>query len=93
MYEHEYEFTTRNYIGNIFLKGMVPSNKLPKRYIINKNATILFWDDGTKTIVKLSKDDKYDKKLGFLTAYFQKNSGLSKNQANKYLDNLIEEEK
>ena len=69
------------------------NNKLPKRYIINKNATILFWDDGTKTIVKLSKDDKYDKRLGFLTAYFQKNSGLSKNQANKYLDNLIEEEK
>ena len=67
-------------------------NELPKRYIINKGATILFWNDGTKTIVKKSKDDKYDKRLGFLTAYFQKHCGLSKNQANKYLDRLMEEE-
>ena len=66
--------------------------KLPSRYIINKGATILFWKDGTKTIVKKSKDDKYDKRLGFLTAYFQKNCGMSKNKANKYLDSLIEEE-
>jgi len=67
--------------------------KLPKRYIINKGATILFWSDdkSDKTIVKRSKDDKYDKRLGFLTAYFQYHSGLSKNKANKYLDNLEEE--
>ncbi len=64
---------------------------MPKKYIINKGATILFWNDGTKTIVKKSKEDKYDKRIGFLTAYFQKNSGLSKNKANKYLDSLIEE--
>lgn len=64
---------------------------LPKRYIINKNATILFWTNEDKTIVKLSKNDKYDKRLGFLTAYFQKMSGMSKNKANKYLDELIEE--
>ena len=66
--------------------------QLPKRYIINKGATILFWEDGTKTIVKKSKDDKYDRRLGFLTAYFQKHCGMSKNKANKYLDNLMEEE-
>lgn len=65
---------------------------IPTRYIINKGATILFWSDGTKTIVKLSNNDKYDKRLGFLTAYFQKNCGMSKNKANKYLDNLTEEE-
>lgn len=65
-------------------------NKLPKRYIINKGATILFWDkDGNeKTIVKRSKDDKFNKRLGFLTAYFQYHSGLSKTKANKYLDGL-----
>lgn len=66
--------------------------ELPQRYIINKGATILFWKDGTKTIVKKSKDDTYDKRLGFLTAYFQKHCGMSKNKANKYLDNLMEEE-
>lgn len=65
---------------------------IPSRYIINKNATILFWFDGSKTIVKRSKDDAYDKRLGFLTAYFQKHCGMSKNKANKYLDSLEEEE-
>lgn len=67
------------------------NSKLPKKYIINKNATILFWKNGGKTIVKRSKDDEYNKRLGFLTAFFQKHSGLSKNQANKYLANLEEE--
>ena len=70
-----------------------PKEKLPKRYIINKGATILFWDkDGKdKTIVKRAKDDTYNKRLGFLTAYFQYHSGLSKTKANKYLDSLEEE--
>lgn len=66
--------------------------ELPKKYIINKNAIILFWKDETKTIIKRNKEDKHDKKLGFLIAFFQKYSGLSKNQANKYLDNLIDKE-
>lgn len=66
--------------------------EIPKKYIINKNAVILFWKDGTKTIIKRNKKDKYNKKLGFLIAFFQKYSGLSKNQANKYLNNLIDEE-
>lgn len=69
----------------------IDTTNLPRRYIINKDATILFWSDGTKTVVKRSKNDKYDKRLGFLTAYFQKNCGMSKNKANKYLDNLEEE--
>lgn len=64
--------------------------KMPKKYIINKGATILFWDDNEneKTIVKRCKDDKFNKRLGFLTAYFQYHSGLSKTQANKYLSEL-----
>lgn len=64
--------------------------KLPKRYIINKGATILFWNDDEtdKTIVKRCKEDEFNKRLGFLTAYFQYHSGLSKTQANKYLSEL-----
>lgn len=61
-------------------------------YIINDGATILFWIDGTKTIVKRTKEDKFDKRVAFLTAYFQKNSGLSRTKANKFLANLKVEE-
>ena len=68
---------------------------LPKKYIINENACILFWDeDGEeKTIVKRTPKDEFNKRLAFLTAYFQKHSGLTKTQANKYLDNLVVQEK
>ena len=39
-------------------------DQLPERYIINKGATILFWKDGTKTVVKRTKEDEYNKVLG-----------------------------
>lgn len=48
------------------------------RYIINENATIIFWDDNTKTISKRHKEDKFDKELGFLFAYFYKKYNGSK---------------
>ena len=64
-----------------------------KEYIINENATIIFWEDGTKTVVKKTKEDKFDKRLGLLIGYFQKNCGMSKTKANKFLDNLVVTEK
>lgn len=91
----ENDFYKRYYLGE-WTTNERKKEKLPKRYIINKGATILFWDEDEeeKTIVKRSKDDKFNKRLGFLTAYFQYHSGLSKTQANKYLDSLeVEKEK
>lgn len=85
-YYSEFLYPTYPYVRKTY------SIDLPKRYIINKGATILFWEDGSKTIVKRCKEDKYNKRLGFLTAYFQKHCGMSKNKANKYLASLEEEE-
>lgn len=42
---------------------------MPKKYIINKGATVLIWDDGEKTVVKRCADDEFNKRLGFLTAF------------------------
>lgn len=58
------------------------------KYIINENATIIYWKDGDKTIVKRKADDSFNKQLAFLTAYFQKKSGLTKHKANIFLDEL-----
>ncbi len=63
---------------------------LPKKYILNQDACILFWNDGDKTIVKRSKDDIQDPVKGFLWAYFLKYSGLSRTKANKYLKEIDE---
>ena len=58
------------------------------RYIINENATILFWDDNTKTISKRHKEDKFDKELGFLFAYFYKKYKGSKASMKRVLDTI-----
>ena len=66
---------------------------MPKKYIINKGATVLIWDNGEKTIVKRCEDDEFNKRLGFLTAFFQHYCGMSKNKANKFLAELeVEDE-
>jgi hypothetical protein len=66
---------------------------MPKKYIINHGATVLIWDNGEKTVVKRCADDEFNKRLGFLTAFFQHYSGMSKNKANKFLAELeVEDE-
>lgn len=62
---------------------------LPKRYTGNENATILFWNDDTKTVVKKNQEDAYDIAKGFLWAYFLKTSGMSRTQANKYIEKVV----
>lgn len=59
-----------------------------KKYIINKKATIIYFEDGSKTVVKRKDGDEFNKQLAFLTAYFQHCSGMSKTKANKFLQNL-----
>ena len=39
-----------------------------KKVIFNDPATIIFWKDGSKTVVKCQPDDKYDKMTGFAMA-------------------------
>ena len=63
----------------------IPTTNVPERYIFNGNVTILIHKDKSKTIVKTMEGDEFDPVVGFLTAYFQKHSGLSKNKANDYL--------
>lgn len=59
-----------------------------EKYIINLDATILFWDDGTKTISKRDKQDIYDKELGFLFAYFYKKFNGSKASMKRVIDTI-----
>ena len=42
------------------------------RVIFNNPATIIIWKDGSKTIVKKSKDDQWDPEKGFCMAIIKK---------------------
>lgn len=61
---------------------------LPRKWVINGPATILFWQDGTKTIVKCNKDDEFDAQKGYLMAFFEKTTGMSKHQIAKLMDEI-----
>ena len=69
------EFKKYTYSGPI---EFVPTSCLPsiftrsdfsiKKVIFNGPATIIFWENGDKTVVKCHEDDTYDKRLGFMYA-------------------------
>jgi len=61
-----------------------------KRVIFNPPATIVFWEDGTKTVVKTSPHDKYDKEKGILWAFYIKFNNASKSSLQKKMRNLVE---
>ena len=54
-----------------------------KKVIFNEPATIVFWNDGTKTVVKTSPNDKFDKEKGILWAYFLKHASGTKTKLQK----------
>lgn len=58
----------------------------PTKIIYNPPATIVFWTDGTKTVVKCSAEDEYNEYYGFLCALGKKMFGT-----NSHLKKLIDE--
>lgn len=67
------------------------TNKIPEitRVIFNKPATIVFWSDGTKTVVKSQGKEKYDKEKGLAMAISKKvlgNEGSYYDTFKKFLD-------
>lgn len=50
-----------------------------RRVIYNDPATVVYWGDGTRTVVKCQPEDKFDPKLGFLLAVCKKAFGNTGN--------------
>ena len=53
-----------------YINEKLPTMPYPgiKKVIFNNPATIILWNDGTKTVVKCSDKDKYDKEKGLAMA-------------------------
>lgn len=84
-------------VSHPLFNGQVPEIE---RIIYNKPATIVFWKDGTKTIVKCSKADTYDPEIGFEKAILTKMFGRAglrrlykEYSAEKYAVEPLEEKK
>lgn len=59
-----------------------------KKVIFNGPATIILWDDGTKTVVKCKEGDPYSKEAGFALCLLKKLSG---NDFHKVLRNACDD--
>ena len=74
----------------VTIEGLVKDGLGPRSYgatwlaekavkvIYNPPATIAFWADGSKTVVKCDKDDVYDPKYGLALCYMKKALGSSR---------------
>lgn len=60
-----------------------------KSVIFNGPATIVFWNDGTKTVVKCAEEEIYNKRTAIMWAIMKKAYGNS-SRVNKAFDELIE---
>lgn len=66
-----------------------------KNVIYNPPATIILWEDGTKTVVKCDDTEQYNKETGFLMCIAKKyygNTGYFNNVLNKWCWSKIEPE-
>ena len=65
-----------------------------ERIIFNDPATIVLWADGTRTVVKACKEDKFNKEVGLKTALLQRVFGKDiDKEINKIVDEDNKKEK
>ena len=72
----------------------VSSSHIPeiKNVIFNYPATIVFWEDGTKTVVKCQDGDEFDREKGLAMAIVKKSYGNKGSYCNKLKKWLPKEE-
>ena len=81
----------RNLLNSIY---GINSSHIPeiKNVIFNDPATIIFWEDGTKTVVKCQDGDEFDPEKGLAMAIAKKAYGNKGNYCNKMKKWLPKEE-
>lgn len=70
-------------VGIEWLKSLIRmAEYTPKKIVVNGPATIVFWSDDTKTVVKWSQSDRFDVDTAFVYALAKKifgsNSAIKK---------------
>ena len=81
----------RDFLNSIYGRS---SSNIPeiKNVIFNDPATIVFWKDGTKTVVKCQDGDEFDPEKGLAMAIAKKAYGNKGNYCNKLKKWLPKEE-
>ena len=83
--------TYRNILNSTYGIGSLRIPEI-KNVIFNDPATIVFWEDGTKTVVKCQENDEFDPEKGLAMAIAKKAYGNKGNYCNKMKKWLPKEE-
>lgn len=75
---------TKTLLANLHLRIDVAKVK-PTKILVQGTATIIWWSDGTKTVVKCQKGDKMDPEKGIAMCVMKKFMGTNETHSN-YLD-------
>lgn len=87
----------RKVMSNEYKKGLIEGREIVwkgisvDRIIFNDPATIVFWKDGTKTVVKCQKGQTFNPYFGFCAAMAKKLYG-SNSMLNRIVDTYYKEE-
>ena len=80
---NKYTISTGDIYADVTTASFIPPIE---KVIYNKPATIIKWDDGTKTVVKCDEHDIYDPEKGLLIAILKKFYG---NKGSFYKDMVM----
>lgn len=83
--DNKNDFNLRAYVFGEW--GTTPPKKLKcliTKVIFNKPATIVFWSDGTKTVVKVQGKERFNKEKGLAMAIAKKALGNEGNYYNTF---------
>ena len=66
-------------LGNHFISRPLAPMQMPKpeKVIVHYPATVVYWDDGTKTVVRCQKGDLFSRRTGLLVAMAKRAYGNS----------------
>ena len=68
---------SKNHFSGFFKKGLTKDNYYITSVIYSDPATIVFWNDGTKTVCKCSENDTYSPEAGLTMCVLKKLIGAS----------------
>ena len=86
-FKTEYDKLAKRYAGS---KAIIIGKDFIKDVIFNPPATIVFWSDDTKTVVKCCANETFDPEKGIAMAFFKKMFGNT-GSFNKIIHKWVEE--
>lgn len=76
-------------VEGALLKMKSAMDMAPKEVIFSPPATIVYWQDGSRTVVKCSEEDEFSEEMGFVLCFTKKIFGNNGSYNNYINDALV----